>query len=131
MLTLSREEMQVLAFVRRLLAIWREPEPAAPSVQQIIQELRKMSDTFDNELGQLRADIAAQSTVIASATAAFTGLAAQFAAAEASARAAGATDAQIAAVSSVRQGLETNTAALAAAIPANTPAAAPPAQAAG
>ncbi|MDT7951624.1 MAG: hypothetical protein RQ966_08980 [Acetobacteraceae bacterium] len=82
-----------------------------------------MSETFTHEITQLRDDVAAQSTVIASATAAFHGLVAQLTAAEASAKSAGATDAQIASVSAVRQMLETNTAALAAAIPANTPAA--------
>ena len=86
-----------------------------------------MSDSFDRELTQLRDDIAAQSTVIASATAAFRGLAAQLATAEASAKSAGATDAQILGVSSIRQTLESNTAALAAAVPANTPAATDPA----
>ena len=85
-----------------------------------------MSETFNAELGRLRDDVAAQSTVIASATAAFRGLAAQLAAAEASAKSAGATDAQIFGVSAVRQTLEANTASLAAAIPANTPAATEP-----
>lgn len=82
-----------------------------------------MSETFNAELSHLRDDVAAQSTVIASATAAFRGLAAQLAAAEASAKSAGATDAQIFSVSAVRQTLEANTASLAAAVPANTPAA--------
>lgn len=86
-----------------------------------------MSDTFNAELSHLRDDVAAQGTVIASATAAFRGLAAQLAAAEASAKSAGATDAQIFGVSAVRQTLEANTASLAAAIPANTPAATEPA----
>lgn len=81
-----------------------------------------MSETFNAELSRLRDDVAAQGTVIASATAAFRGLAAQIAAAEASAKSAGATDAQIFGVSAVRQTLEANTASLAAAIPANTPA---------
>lgn len=85
-----------------------------------------MSETFDRELTHLRDDVSAQGTVIASATAAFRGLAALLAAAEASAKSAGATDAQIAGVSAVRQTLETNTAALAAAVPANTPAAVEP-----
>lgn len=86
-----------------------------------------MSETFDAELSKLRDDVAAQNTVIASATAAFRGLAAQLAAAEANAKSAGATDAQIFSVSAIRQTLETNTAALAAAVPANTPAATEPA----
>ncbi len=88
-----------------------------------------MSDTFDSELTQLRSDVTAQNTVIASATAAFEGLAARLSAAEVVAKNAGATDAQIASVASVRHSLEANTAALAAAVPANTPAAAAPAQA--
>ena len=79
-----------------------------------------MSDTFDTEMAQLRADVAAQSSVIASATAAFRGLAAQLVTAEAAAKNAGATDAQLSSVALLRQGLEANTAALASAIPANT-----------
>lgn len=85
-----------------------------------------MSDAFNAELSRLRDDVAAQSTVIASATAAFRGLAAQLAAAEASAKSAGATDAQIFGVSAMRQTLEANTASLAAAIPVNTPASTEP-----
>lgn len=115
----------MLVYLCRLLMPWLGLTPV-PSLQQIFQELKRMSETFDRELTQLRDDVAAQSTVIASATAAFSGLAAQLAAAEASAKSAGATDAQIAGVSTVRQTLETNTAALAAAIPANTPAATDP-----
>ncbi len=109
--------------IRRLIKLWHGA--TTPFLQQILQELTRMSETFDRELTQLRDDVAAQSTVIASATAAFHGLAAQLVAAEASAKSAGATDAQIAGVSAVRQTLETNTAALAAAIPANTSAAEP------
>lgn len=88
-----------------------------------IQEIRIMSDAFQNEIAQLQADVAAQGSVIASATIAFQGLASQIAVAEQKARDAGATDAQIAAVAAVRQGLEANTEALSAAIPQNTPAA--------
>lgn len=117
----------MLIYLCRLLMPWRDHAPA-PYLQRIFQELTRMSDTFDRELTQLRDDVAAQSTVIASATAAFRGLAAQLAAAEASAKSAGATDAQIADVSAVRQTLETNTASLAAAIPANTPSATDPTQ---
>lgn len=92
---------------------------------QILERLQAMSDAFDTELSALRSDVAAQSSVIASATTAFQGLAAQIAAAEAAAKNAGATPDQIAAVTAVRTGLEANTAALAAAIPANTPAQSP------
>ncbi len=130
----------MLVSIRRLLILCRgylpaspPPAPDAAVLPLILKEMKRMSDTFDNELTQLRADVAAQSTVIASATAAFQGLAAQLSAAETAAKNAGATDAQILSVATVRQGLESNTAALAAAIPANTPAdtgaapAAPPA----
>ena len=115
-----------MPMLRRALARvpipWRGGTPV-PSLQLILQELKNMSETFDAELTKLRDDVAAQNTVIASATAAFRGLAAQLAAAEANAKSAGATDAQILSVSAVRQTLETNTAALAAAVPANTSAA--------
>ena len=126
MLDIRTEEAEVLSLVRRFFALWRRE--AAHSVEtallhEILKEIRHMSDNFGNELTRLQADVSAQGTVIASATTAFQGLAAQLAAAEEAARNAGATDAQIASVAAVRQGLESNTAALAAAIPANTPAA--------
>ena len=126
---LTREEARVLVTIRRLLVLCREylptpsPAPSAAILHLILKEMKRMSDTLDTELAQLRVDVAAQSTVIASATSAFQGLAAQLAAAEAAARNAGATDAQVASVAAVRMGLENNTASLAAAIPANTPAA--------
>ena len=81
-----------------------------------------MSDTFANEMSKLQADVTAQSTVIASATAAFQGLAAQLSAVEAELSAAGVTPEQVASLTAVRTALEANSAALAAAIPANTPA---------
>ena len=118
--TLTREDAMVLVCIRRLLAIWRGATAPPPALQHILEELKTMSDTISSELSRLRDDVAAQGTIIASATAAFRGLAAQLAAAEASARDAGATDAQVAGVAAVRQTLETNTASLAAAIPANT-----------
>lgn len=128
---LTQEEARVLVSIRRLLLLARgylpvsSPSPATTFLQLILKEMKRMSDTFDTELAQLRSDVTAQSTVIASATAAFQGLAAQLAAAETAAKDAGASDAQIASVATVRQSLESNTAALAAAIPANTPAATP------
>lgn len=112
--------------IRRLLALLSACLPQTPaetepaSVTLILKELKRMSDMFDTEMTTLRGDIAAQSTVIASATAAFRGLAAQLVAAEAAAKNAGATDAQVASVTNLRQQLEANTASLAAAIPANT-----------
>jgi hypothetical protein len=133
---LTQEEARVLVSIRRLLLLARgyfpasSPSPGTAFLQLILKEMKRMSDTFDTELAQLRSDVTAQSTVIASATAAFQGLAAQLAAAETAAKNAGASDTQISSVAAVRQSLESNTAALAAAIPANTPAASPDAAAA-
>lgn len=95
--------------------------PETEVLAGIFKEIRRMSDSFDAEMSQLRADVAAQSSVIASATAAFRGLAAQLEAAVASAVTAGATPDQVAALVSLRTSLESNTASLANAIPANTP----------
>lgn len=118
----------MLACIRRLLVLLRNrfTAPALPEaalLPAILKELYQMSASFDNELMQLRSDIAAQGTVIASATAAIQGLATQLATAETAAKSAGATDEQIASLTALRQGLEANTATLAAAVPANTPAA--------
>ena len=104
------------------------PQPAAnPAVMDLLtsisERLIRMETTFDTELTQLRDDVAAQGSVILSATTAFKGLAAQLAVAEASATAAGATAEQTAGVKAVRETLEAQTASLAAAIPAGTPAA--------
>ena len=124
------EEAELLNVLRRLLAPLRgHPGPSSLDpferalLVQILQEIRSMSATFDSEMAQLKADVAQQTTVIASATAAFQGLAAQLIAAEEAAITAGASADQIAGLTSVRQAMEANTAALSAAIPANTPAA--------
>lgn len=90
----------------------------------INEGFNKMSDKLQTGLDQLKADIASQATVIASATTAFQGLSQQLADALAAAKAAGATEAQLAELTSLQQGVEANTAALAAAVPQNTPAAA-------
>jgi len=123
----TEEEAELLSLLRRFLALCRR-KPVSPvegaMFHEILKEIRHMSDMFANELAQLQADVAAQGTVIASATTAFQGLAAQIAAAETAAKNAGASDTQVAGIAAVRQGLEANTAALAAAVPANTPAAA-------
>lgn len=127
MLDPLEDETEMLSLLRRFLALCRR-NPVSPvegAMREILKEIRHMSDIFANELSQLQADVAAQSTVIASATLAFQGLAAQLAAAETAAKNAGATESQIAGVAAVRQGLEANTNALAAAIPANTPASVP------
>jgi hypothetical protein len=91
--------------------------------------LTTMSDNITKllaEQAKLQADVSEQTTVIASATTALTGLTGQLAAAEAAAKAAGVTDEQIAGFTTLRTTLETNTASLAAAVAANTAAAAEP-----
>ena len=124
---MTEEEAELLALLRQFVALCRR-KPVSPvegaMFHEILKEIRHMSDTFANQLAQLQADVAAQGTVIASATTAFQGLAAQIAAAVTAAKNAGASDTQVAGIAAVRQGLEANTAALAAAVPANTPAAA-------
>lgn len=92
-------------------------------IRQLQQQVQTMSDRIDTELSSLQADVAAQGTVIASATTAFRGLSDQLAAALEQARNAGATENQLAAVTSVHQAVLANTANLAAAIPQNTPSA--------
>lgn len=124
---LTGQKACVLTGIRQRLLLRRHPKSAAAptALNLILMEIKQMSDLLDSELSKLRADVAAQNTVIASATAAFQGLAAQLVAAEAAAKNAGATDVQVSGVTTLRQQLEANTAALAAAIPANTDAAAP------
>ena len=130
---LTRGEVCVLAGLRRLFVIFAtlpakllaDSQPA--TLSRIVKELKHMSDMFETEMSKLRGDVASQTTVITSATQAFRGLAAQLVAAEAAAKNAGATDAQVQSVTTLRQQLEANTVSLAAAIPANTetPASAP------
>lgn len=92
-------------------------------IQSLIQKVQTMSDKLQAGLDQLKADVTAQGDVIASATTAFQGLSKQLADALAAAKAAGATDTQLAELTALQQGVEANTTALAAAIPQNTPAA--------
>ncbi len=117
--------MRVVVCVRRLLRELVDEMPRSSDAETsvltlMLKEIHTMSDSFESEMTQLRADVAAQSSVSATATAAFRGITAQLVTAEAAAKNAGATDAQIAGVATLRQGLEANTSALASAVPANT-----------
>ena len=119
-----RVVMELVNLCRAVKAASAEVDPpAAHLLREILERVTTMSDTFTSELALLRDDVAAQKTVILSATTAFTGLAAALLAAENKAVAAGATPEQLAGITSVRTGLESNTADLAAAIPQNVPAA--------
>lgn len=132
---ISSEDYDLLMITRQIVTLCRAheaPSSANTAVYDLLNQMLKgqitMSENITkllDEQSKLQADVAAQTTVIASATTALTGLASLLAAAEAEAKASGVTAEQIAGFSSVRASLETNTAALAAAIPQNTPAAAP------
>lgn len=123
----TQADARALVGVRHLLRLFRDALPTVTSaletsaLELILKEIRTMSETFETEMERLRADVAAQGSVIASATAAFRGVVAQLVTAEAAAKSAGASDTQIASVAALRQSLENNTAMLANAIPANTP----------
>ncbi len=85
------------------------------------QEQKTMAK-LDDAITALTAQVATDTTVIASAVTLINGIAAQIAAAVAAATAAGATPAQLAAITALGTSLATSDAALAAAVAANTPA---------
>ena len=95
-------------------------------IDQLLREIRTMSDTFQAEWAKIQADVAGQTTVVSSVTAALTGLTQQVASLEAAAAGAGANTVPLADLVAFRQALEANTSSLAAAVPQNTPAAAAP-----
>lgn len=76
---------------------------------------------LDDQLVSLTATVAQNTTVMGSAAATITGISAQIAAAVAAAQAAGATPAELQALTDLQQTLDTNNATLAAAIAFNTP----------
>ena len=78
-------------------------------------------NALDTELTALQAQVTASTTVEASAVTLINGIAAQIAAAVAAAQAAGATPAELQAVTDVQTSLQNSSAALAAAVTANTP----------
>gem|GEM_PF-4915229 len=95
-----------------------------------LQEQHDMAQ-LDDELTSLTTTVASNTTVIASGAAMISGFSAQLAAAIAAAQAAGATPAQLSAVTDLQTALDANNATLTAAIASNTPVATeiPPAQA--
>jgi 3-hydroxyacyl-CoA dehydrogenase len=103
------------------------------ALQPSMQEIRRMSasvNTLDAELAELTAKVAADTDAVSSAEKAFAGFPALIEAAVADAVAKGATPEQLAAVRAASDAIAANTAGLAAAVAANTPAA-PPTTAAG
>jgi hypothetical protein len=89
----------------------------------IREDIRTMSQTLQTQIAALQADVTAEDTVIDGATVLIQGFSAQLAAAIATAQAAGATPAELQSLTDLGTTITTKTAALAAAVQANTPAA--------
>lgn len=94
-----------------------------PAVLQALQEILTKMAALDAAITKLQADVAAEKTVEDSAVTLLQGLSAQLAAALAAAANAGATPAQLQALTDLSTTLEANTTTLSAAVTANTPAA--------
>jgi hypothetical protein len=88
-----------------------------------VDHMNTAVDSLDSEITALQADVTAQTTVNASAVALLEGIPGLIQTAVTAALAAGATPAQLASVKAVGDSIITNSAALAAAVTANTPAA--------
>jgi hypothetical protein len=88
------------------------------------QEVQTMSQV-DDDLSELKDDVAELTTVDQSAIALINGIQGQIAAAVAAAQAAGATPAQLQSLSDLHTAISAQKDAMAAAVAANTPAAAP------
>jgi hypothetical protein len=102
------------------------PVPPDPRLDQILTLLQKEQTTMaaiDDSLTTLTATVAANTTVMGSASALITGFGAQLAAAIAAAQAAGATPAELQTLTDLNTTLTANNATLTAAIASNTPAA--------
>jgi hypothetical protein len=89
--------------------------------QSLIEDFAKMSNTVQQAIDALTADVAQETTVNQSAIALIQGVPALITAAIAAASAAGATPAQLAAFDALNTSLAVNTSALAAAVTAGTP----------
>lgn len=93
------------------------------ALQPIRKDIRTMATDIAATLAALKNDVAAQTTVIASVKTFIGGLSDQLAAALEAASAAGATEDQLAELTALDAAVKSNTEALSAAVPANTPAA--------
>lgn len=94
-------------------------------IQTLTGKVDKMANQFDAGITALQGDVAALTTVVAGAKAAFAGLAQQLADALAAAQAAGATPAELQAITDLHTSLTAQTDALAAAV-ATVPPVVPP-----
>jgi hypothetical protein len=93
-------------------------------LREILDKLTSMEtkmSQMDDDITALQASVASENTVIASAVTLMNGISAQITAAVNAALAAGATPAQLQAVTDLKTAVDTNQAALAAAVTANTP----------
>ena len=115
-------------FVQTTLGIVAQALFQKPQLDRIEQKLDAFTQQehydmaqLDDQLVSLTATVAQNTTVMGSAAATITGISAQIAAAVAAAQAAGATPAELQALTDLQQTLDTNNATLAAAIAFNTP----------
>ncbi len=106
----------------RVNAIWEWLQSSG--YDQISKQLDRMEakmTAMDDNITALQADVAADTTAVASAITLIDGFAAQLAAAIAAAQAAGGTPAQLQALTDLHTAVTANTAGLSAAVAANTP----------
>ncbi|MDB5849774.1 MAG: hypothetical protein JWP29_3526 [Rhodoferax sp.] len=107
--------------------------PALPAetldLSPILARIEEMAIDISAQIDSLKADIAAQTTVVSSVQTFIAGMSDQLTKALADAQAAGATAEQLQALTDLDSAVKANTAALASATTANTPAASDPAPA--
>ena len=93
------------------------------TITQFRQEIKQLMAALDDKIAALQADVTAEQTVEQSAITLIQGIPALIADAVAKAQAAGATDAQLQALTDLGTSITNNAAALGAAVTAGTPAA--------
>lgn len=111
-----------------LFLVYLSCDSIEKKLDQLTVEVRRMNattDTLATEITALQQQVTAETTVEQSAITLINGFSGQLAAAVAAAQAAGATPDQLTALHALDQQIQTSSAALAAAVSANTPAAPP------
>jgi hypothetical protein len=115
---------QILSAIAALsLKVATLQQQVTTGFNNVLARIKTMSDSVATELANLTQDVTNETTVEASAITLIEGFAAQLAAAQAAASAAGATPAQLASFATLGTNINTSSAALAAAVAANTEAA--------
>lgn len=109
--------------LREILVPAGSPNPVLDEVHKLRMEIRQMSESLSNKIETLKADIAAQTSEVASVKTFVAGLSTQLSTAIAAAKAAGATDDQLQELTDLDGAVKANTADLASAVVANTPSA--------